>query len=246
MAVLSSQPQPSDAPCVPRHVAIIMDGNGRWARGRGRPRTMGHRAGVDAVRRTIEAAGELGIEYLTLYGFSTENWKRPESEVSDLMGLLRLFLKRELSTLHKNGIKIRIIGDRSRFADDIRELLAKAEAQTRDNTRLNLTIALSYGARAEITQAVREIAAKVASGDLSADEITDDLIEHNLSTAGMPDPDLLIRTSGEQRISNFLLWQSAYTEFVFEDVLWPDFDRSHLEKAIDNFAGRERRFGAVI
>jgi undecaprenyl diphosphate synthase len=246
MAVLSSQTQPSNAPCVPRHVAIIMDGNGRWARGRGRPRTMGHRAGVDAVRRTIEAAGELGIEYLTLYGFSTENWKRPESEVSDLMGLLRLFLKRELSTLHKNGIKIRIIGDRSRFADDIRDLLAKAEAQTRDNTRLNLTIALSYGARAEITQAVREIAAKVASGDLSADEITDDLIEQNLSTAGMPDPDLLIRTSGEQRISNFLLWQSAYTEFVFEDVLWPDFDRSHLEKAIDNFAGRERRFGAVI
>ncbi|KXJ54552.1 MAG: UDP pyrophosphate synthase [Thalassospira sp. Nap_22] len=246
MAVLSSQTQPSDALCVPRHVAIIMDGNGRWARGRGRPRTMGHRAGVDAVRRTIEAAGELGIEYLTLYGFSTENWKRPESEVSDLMGLLRLFVKRELSTLHKNGIKIRIIGDRSRFADDIRELLAKAEDQTRDNTRLNLTIALSYGARAEITQAVRDIAAKVAAGELSADEITEDLIEQNLSTAGIPDPDLLIRTSGEQRISNFLLWQSAYTEFVFENVLWPDFDRSHLEKAIDNFAGRERRFGAVI
>ena len=148
--------------------------------------------------------------------------------------------------MHKNGIKIRIIGDRSRFADDIRELLAKAEDQTRDNTRLNLTIALSYGARAEITQAVRDIAAKVAAGELSADEITEDLIEQNLSTAGIPDPDLLIRTSGEQRISNFLLWQSAYTEFVFEDVLWPDFDRSHLEKAIDNFAGRERRFGAVI
>jgi undecaprenyl diphosphate synthase len=246
MTVLSSQPQASDTLTVPRHVAIIMDGNGRWARGRGRPRTMGHRAGVDAVRRTIEAAGELGIEYLTLYGFSTENWKRPESEVSDLMGLLRLFLKRELSTLHKNGVKIRIIGDRSRFADDIRELLAKAEAQTRDNTLLNLTIALSYGARAEITQAVRDIAAKVAAGELSADEITEDLVEQSLSTAGMPDPDLLIRTSGEQRISNFLLWQSAYTEFVFEDVLWPDFDRSHLEKAIDNFAGRERRFGAVI
>lgn len=162
------------------------------------------------------------------------------------MGLLRLFLKRELSTLHKNGVKIRIIGDRSRFADDIRELLAKAENQTRDNTRLNLTIALSYGARAEITQAVRDIAAKVAAGELSADLITEELIEENLSTAGIPDPDLLIRTSGEQRISNFLLWQSAYTEFVFEDVLWPDFDRSHLEKAIDNFAGRERRFGAVI
>ncbi|WP_417830585.1 isoprenyl transferase [Thalassospira sp.] len=246
MAVLSSQPHPSDMSCVPRHVAIIMDGNGRWARGRGRPRTMGHRAGVDAVRRTVEASAELGIEYLTLYGFSTENWKRPENEVSDLMGLLRLFVKRELSTLHKNGVKIRIIGDRDRFADDIRELLAKAEAQTRDNTRLNLTIALSYGARSEITQAVREIAAKVAAGKISADDITEELIDNSLSTAGIPDPDLLIRTSGEQRISNFLLWQSAYTEFVFDDVLWPDFDRSHLEKAIDNFAGRERRFGAVV
>ncbi|MEQ8285438.1 isoprenyl transferase [Thalassospira sp.] len=246
MAVLSSQSHPSEPLTVPRHVAIIMDGNGRWARGRGRPRTMGHRAGVEAVRRTIEASVELGIEYLTLYGFSTENWKRPESEVNDLMGLLRLFLKRELANLHKNGIKIRIIGDRSRFADDIRELLSKAEQQTSENTRLNLTIALSYGARAEITDAMREIAKKVASGELSADAVTEDLIEQNLSTVGIPDPDLLIRTSGEQRISNFLLWQSAYTEFVFEDVLWPDFDRSHLEKAIDNFAGRERRFGAVI
>ena len=246
MAVLSSQTQQKELPCVPRHVAIIMDGNGRWARGRGKPRTMGHRAGVEAVRRTVEASAELGIEYLTLYGFSTENWKRPESEVSDLMGLLRLFLKRELATLHRNNVKIRIIGDRTRFADDIRDLLAKAEDQTRDNTRLNLTIALSYGARAEITQAVREIARKVASGELAADAVTEDLIEQNLSTVGMPDPDLLIRTSGEQRISNFLLWQSAYTEFVFEDVLWPDFDRSHLERAIDNFAGRERRFGAVI
>jgi len=246
MAVLSSQTHQQELPCVPRHVAIIMDGNGRWARGRGKPRTMGHRAGVEAVRRTVEASAELGIEYLTLYGFSTENWKRPESEVSDLMGLLRLFLKRELATLHRNNVKIRIIGDRTRFADDIRDLLAKAEDQTRDNTRLNLTIALSYGARAEITQAVREIARKVASGEVSADAVTEDLIEQNLSTVGMPDPDLLIRTSGEQRISNFLLWQSAYTEFVFEDVLWPDFDRSHLERAIDNFAGRERRFGAVI
>ncbi len=246
MAVLSSQTQQKELLCVPRHVAIIMDGNGRWARGRGKPRTMGHRAGVEAVRRTVEASAELGIEYLTLYGFSTENWKRPESEVSDLMGLLRLFLKRELATLHRNNVKIRIIGDRTRFAEDIRDLLAKAEDQTRDNTRLNLTIALSYGARAEITQAVREIARKVASGELAADAVTEDLIEQNLSTVGMPDPDLLIRTSGEQRISNFLLWQSAYTEFVFEDVLWPDFDRSHLERAIDNFAGRERRFGAVI
>jgi undecaprenyl diphosphate synthase len=246
MAVFSSQPQPSDTPIVPRHVAIIMDGNGRWARSRGRPRTMGHRAGVEAVRRSIEASVELGIEYLTLYGFSTENWKRPESEVSDLMGLLRLFLKRELATLHKNGIRVRIIGDRERFDDDIRALLAKAEEQTQANTRLNLTIALSYGARTEITCAMRAIAKKVAAGEISADAITEDMIEQNLSTVGIPDPDLLIRTSGEQRISNFLLWQSAYTEFVFDEVLWPDFDRSHLEKAIENFAGRERRFGAVI
>lgn len=246
MAVLSSQPQSTEALCVPRHVAIIMDGNGRWAQSRGKPRTMGHRAGVEAVRRTVEAAAELGIEYLTLYGFSTENWKRPESEVSDLMGLLRLFLKRELATLHRNGVRIRIIGDRSRFADDIRDLLAKAEAQTRENTRLNLTIALSYGARAEITHAMRAIAEQVAAGEIAADAVSEELIEKNLSTVGIPDPDLLIRTSGEQRISNFLLWQSAYTEFVFEDVLWPDFDRCHLENAIQNFAGRERRFGAVI
>ncbi|MCC9623007.1 isoprenyl transferase [Thalassospira sp. MA62] len=246
MAVLSTQPQQPDMQSVPRHVAIIMDGNGRWACARGKPRTMGHRAGVEAVRRTVKAAADIGIEYLTLYGFSTENWNRPESEVTDLMGLLRLFLKRELATLHKNGVKIRIIGDRSRFAEDIRELLADAEAKTVNNTRLNLTIALSYGARAELTNAMQQIAHMVARGDISPDAITEDLIEQNLMTASIPDPDLLIRTSGEQRVSNFLLWQSAYTEFVFDEVLWPEFDRYHLEKAIENFAGRERRFGKVI
>ncbi|MAZ34469.1 MAG: di-trans,poly-cis-decaprenylcistransferase [Thalassospira sp.] len=246
MTVLASQPNPSDLQVVPRHVAIIMDGNGRWAKLRGNPRTMGHRSGVDAVRRTVEAAAEIGIEYLTLYGFSTENWKRPESEVSDLMGLLRLFIKRELATLHKNGVRIRIIGDRTRFDDDIRVLLANAEERTQGNTRLNLTIALSYGARAEITDAVRLIAQKVAAGEIRPDAIDENMVEAHLTTVGMPDPDLLIRTSGEQRISNFLLWQSAYTEFVFDQVLWPDFGREHLEKAIENFAGRERRFGAVI
>jgi len=246
MTVLASQPNPSDLQVVPRHVAIIMDGNGRWAKLRGKPRTMGHRSGVDAVRRTVEAAAEIGIEYLTLYGFSTENWKRPESEVSDLMGLLRLFIKRELATLHKNGVRIRIIGDRTRFDDDIRVLLANAEERTQSNTRLNLTIALSYGARAEITDAVRLIAQKVAAGEIRPDAIDENMVEAHLTTVGMPDPDLLIRTSGEQRISNFLLWQSAYTEFVFDQVLWPDFGREHLEKAIENFAGRERRFGAVI
>ncbi|MFC4234023.1 isoprenyl transferase [Thalassospira xianhensis] len=246
MTVLASQPNPSDLQVVPRHVAIIMDGNGRWAKLRGKPRTMGHRSGVDAVRRTVEAAAEIGIEYLTLYGFSTENWKRPESEVSDLMGLLRLFIKHELATLHKNGVRIRIIGDRTRFDDDIRVLLANAEERTQGNTRLNLTIALSYGARAEITDAVRLIAQKVAAGEIRLDAIDENMVEAHLTTVGMPDPDLLIRTSGEQRISNFLLWQSAYTEFVFDQVLWPDFGREHLEKAIENFAGRERRFGAVI
>lgn len=246
MTVLASQPNPSDLQVVPRHVAIIMDGNGRWAKLRGKPRTMGHRSGVDAVRRTVEAAAEIGIKYLTLYGFSTENWKRPESEVSDLMGLLRLFIKRELATLHKNGVRIRIIGDRTRFDDDIRVLLANAEERTQGNTRLNLTIALSYGARAEITDAVRLIAQKVAAGEIRPDAIDENMVEAHLTTVGMPDPDLLIRTSGEQRISNFLLWQSAYTEFVFDQVLWPDFGREHLEKAIENFAGRERRFGAVI
>ena len=246
MTVLASQPNPSDLQVVPRHVAIIMDGNGRWAKLRGNPRTMGHRSGVDAVRRTVEAAAEIGIEYLTLYGFSTENWKRPESEVSDLMGLLRLFIKRELATLHKNGVRIRIIGDRTRFDDDIRVLLANAEERTQGNTRLNLTIALSYGARAEITDAVRLIAQKVAAGEIRPDAIDENMVEAHLTTVGMPYPDLLIRTSGEQRISNFLLWQSAYTEFVFDQVLWPDFGREHLEKAIENFAGRERRFGAVI
>ncbi len=246
MTVLASQPNPSDLRVVPRHVAIIMDGNGRWAKLRGNPRTMGHRSGVEAVRRTVEAAAEIGIKYLTLYGFSTENWKRPESEVSDLMGLLRLFIKRELATLHKNGVRIRIIGDRTRFDDDIRVLLANAEERTQGNTRLNLTIALSYGARAEITDAVRLIAQKVAAGEIRPDAIDENMVEAHLATVGMPDPDLLIRTSGEQRISNFLLWQSAYTEFVFDQVLWPDFGREHLEKAIENFAGRERRFGAVI
>jgi undecaprenyl diphosphate synthase len=246
MTVLASNLKPSGDQIVPRHVAIIMDGNGRWARARGKPRTAGHRAGVEAVRRTVQAAAEIGIEYLTLYGFSTENWKRPEGEVSELMGLLRLFIKRELGALDKNGVQIKIIGDRDRFAPDIRALLDNAEKRTVANSRLKLTIALSYGARSELVDAVRQIARRVALGELSESNINEDLIEQNLATAGMPDPDLLIRTSGEQRISNFLLWQSAYTEFVFDEVLWPDFDRQHLEQAIENFAGRERRFGAVL
>ncbi|MDP2697778.1 isoprenyl transferase [Thalassospira sp.] len=246
MTALAPYPGFSETSPVPRHVAIIMDGNGRWASLRGKPRSFGHRAGVEAVRRVVEAAADIGIEYLTLYGFSTENWKRPQSEVSDLMGLLRIFLKRELSTLHKNGVRIKVIGDRSRFEEDIRRLLDDSEHRTANNTRLNLTIALSYGARAEITEAMRAIALKVRDGVLDPADVNEAVIEQHLATAGMPDPDLLIRSSGEQRISNFLLWQCAYAEFIFDEVLWPDFDRSHLEKAIENYAGRERRFGAVV
>ena len=233
-------------PDEPLHVAMIMDGNGRWATRRGLDRLKGHMQGVETVREIVEGAPDLGITHLTVYAFSTENWKRPQGEVNDLMGLLRLFIKRELATLHKNGVCIKIIGERERFAEDIRKLLEDAEKKTADNSRLNLTIALSYGARNEIIEATRSICERFLRGEIQVSDINEDLFENNLATSGMPDPDLLIRTSGEQRISNFLLWQSAYTEFVFDDVLWPDFDREHLEQAIENYAGRERRFGAVL
>ena len=244
MTVLHSK-KPMKA-CIPYHVAIIMDGNGRWASNRGEPRSIGHKAGIEAVLRTINAATDLGIQYLTLYGFSTENWERPKSEINDLIKLLKLFINREMKRLHQNSIKIRIIGDRNRFGNEICDLLRKAEYKTHTNIGLNLTIALNYGARAEITNAMRKIAYKIEQGIICADAITQEIIEQHLSTAGIPDPDLLIRTSGEQRISNFLLWQSAYTEFFFEEVFWPDFDRIHLEKAINKFSKRERRFGTVI
>ena len=228
---------------VPTHVAVIMDGNGRWARMRGLPRTAGHNKGADAVRRTVRAAGELGISYLTLFGFSSENWSRPENEVEILMGLLRRYLRSELADLHKNNVRVRMIGDRSRLATDIVSTIASAEAQTCENTGLNLVVALSYGGRQELADAIRALAGEVLDGILDPAAIDEAAIERRLATAGIPDPDLLIRTSGEQRISNFLLWQSAYTELVFLDVLWPDFDRSHLEDAIREFNGRERRFG---
>ncbi|MCZ6455589.1 MAG: isoprenyl transferase [Alphaproteobacteria bacterium] len=230
---------------IPKHIAIIMDGNGRWAKSRGMPRTDGHRRGIDAVRRTIEASGELGVEYLTLFGFSSENWKRPIIEVDDLMWLLRRFLQSETARLHKNNVLIRIIGDRSTFSSDIVRLIEHSEQMTSSNDGLHLTAALSYGGRQEIVEAARALANDVASGRVSPDDIDADRFSSYLATADIPDPDLLIRTSGEQRISNFLLWQIAYTELVFSDVLWPDFDREHLESAIDEFNGRERRFGAV-
>jgi undecaprenyl diphosphate synthase len=231
---------------LPRHIAIIMDGNGRWAQARGLPRIAGHRRGAEAVRRTLTAAGELGIPYLTLFGFSSENWKRPLDEVDDLMGLLRHYLRGEIAELHKNGVRLKVIGQLSRLARDIVAMIEKAEVLTRDNSGINLTIALSYGGRAEITAAVRAIAAQAAQGLLAPEAVTEECIACHLFTADLPDPDLLIRTSGEQRISNFLLWQCAYSELVFTKTLWPDFAKSDLEQAIDDYCGRERRYGASL
>ncbi|HVC52653.1 MAG TPA: isoprenyl transferase [Stellaceae bacterium] len=230
----------------PRHIAIIMDGNGRWAKARGLPRVAGHHRGAEAVRRTIVAAAELGVPYLTLFGFSSENWKRPYTEVDDLMGLLRHYLRGEIAELHRSGVRLRVIGDRSRLAKDIVTLIDNAEALTRDNGGVNLTVALSYGGRAEIVAAARAIAAKAATGALAAEAVDEATIARHLFTADLPDPDLLIRTSGEQRISNFLLWQCAYAELVFTKTLWPDFGRSDLEQAIADYGCRERRYGASI
>jgi undecaprenyl diphosphate synthase len=231
---------------LPRHIAIIMDGNGRWAQARGLPRIAGHRRGAEALRRTLEAAGDLGVPYLTLFGFSSENWKRPHDEVDDLMGLLRHYLRGEIAELHRNGVRLRVIGDRARLSAEIVALIENAETLTRDNQAINLTVALSYGGRAEIVAAARAVAAKAAAGKLLPQAIDEDVIAAHLFTADLPDPDLLIRTSGEQRISNFLLWQCAYAELVFTKTLWPDFGRADLEQAITEFGGRERRYGTLI
>ena len=229
----------------PQHIAIIMDGNGRWAKSRGLPRIAGHRRGADAVRKVIRSAGELGVPVLTLFAFSTENWTRPADEVSDLMGLLRHYLRNELEELGRNGAKLRVIGDRDRLAKDIQKDISDAEARTRTNTRIDVNICINYGARDEILRATRNLARKVAAGEVVADKIDEASFERELLTAGVPDPDLLIRTSGEQRISNFLLWQCAYSELVFVDTLWPDFGKEHLEMAIAEFRKRERRYGGV-
>lgn len=229
----------------PGHVAIIMDGNGRWAKARGLPRTAGHKKGVDAVRRTVEAARELGIGTLTIFSFSSENWRRPEEEVSDLMGLLRFYLRSEVAELHKAGIRLRVIGDRARLSDDINRLIDAAEGLTRENRTMTLVVALSYGSRQEIVLAARRLAEEVATGGITVDSIDEDAFSARLFTADIPDPDLIIRTSGEKRISNFLLWQAAYAELVFIDTLWPDFTKRDLEAAIDEFHRRERRFGAT-
>ena len=227
------------------HVAIIMDGNGRWAKARNLPRVVGHQRGAEAVRRTVRASVDLGISYLTLYGFSNENWKRPTSEITDLMGLLRLYLRKEIAELNQEGVRIRFIGDRGRLADDIVSLIEMAEHRTKDNGRLNLVVAISYGGRQEITAAARRLAREALDGVIEPDAIDENAVNDRLATVGIPDPDLLIRTSGEQRISNFLLWQSAYAELVFVDTLWPDFSKSDLEDAVRKFHRRERRFGAT-
>ncbi|MDZ3837529.1 MAG: isoprenyl transferase [Rhodospirillales bacterium] len=232
-------------PPTPVHVAIIMDGNGRWARARGLPRTAGHRRGADAARIAVETAGRMGIQYLTLFAFSSENWKRPEAEISDLMGLLRHYLRNEIDRFHQSGVRLRVIGNRSRLSPDIVKLIAAGEERTAGNEKMTLIIALNYGGRAEVAAAARDLAKKVAAGELAADDIGEALIADHLDTAGIPDPDLLIRTSGEQRISNFLIWQLAYTELVFLDLLWPDFTRKEFEAAIREYESRHRRYGAV-
>lgn len=231
--------------CMPRHVAIIMDGNGRWATQRGLPRSAGHRQGVEALRRTVRAAADMGISILTLYSFSTENWARPQAEVRFLLELLRRFIRTDVADLHKSNVRIMIIGDRDGLEPSLRTMFEEAEALTRHNTALKLVIAFNYGSRQEITRAVQAIARQVADGTLAAADITPAVITSHLDTAGLPDPDLLIRTGGEQRISNYLLWQCAYTEFVFLPEYWPEFDAHSLARAIDTFRMRDRRFGGL-
>jgi undecaprenyl diphosphate synthase len=225
------------------HVAIIMDGNGRWAAERALPRVEGHRQGVETVRRIVEASMELGITHLTLFSFSSENWSRPEQEIYDLFGLLRRFIRRDLAELHKNGVKIRVVGSRIGLEDDILRMLDDAVELTKDNTALNLTIAFNYGGRDEIARAAQRIAEDAKDGILAPEDVTQDHFASYLDTAGLPDPDLLIRTSGELRLSNFLLWQLAYAEFVFVDVYWPDFTKELFEAAISEYQRRNRRFG---
>jgi undecaprenyl diphosphate synthase len=229
---------------LPRHIAIIMDGNGRWAKRRHLPRAVGHQRGADAVRRAVEGCRELGVSYLTLYAFSSENWKRPASEVGDLMSLLRVYLRKELADLHKNNIRLRFIGNRERLAQDIIDLINQSEGTTAGNTGMTLVIALNYGSQNEIVEATRAIARDVREGRLEVEAINEGVFSGYLQTAAIPDPDLLIRTSGEKRLSNFLLWQSAYSELVFLDTLWPDFTKDSLIEAIQEFTNRERRYGA--
>ena len=250
---MSAQVAPSDREAMPvteegrppLHVAIVMDGNGRWAKQRGLPRSEGHRHGVEAARKTLEAARDLGLRYLTLYSFSTENWRRPAGEIRDLMGLLKKFIIDDLPRLKKEGVKVRILGDRKNLDLDLRGIVQLAENETKKNDKFFLQIAFNYGGRDELTRAMASMAKDIASGKLSPKAIDETKISHYLDTQEIPDPDLVIRTSGEKRISNFLLWQAAYAEYVFPDVLWPDFSHDALKEAIEEFRGRERRYGGV-
>jgi undecaprenyl diphosphate synthase len=239
-------PEGSDSFEVPRHVAIIMDGNGRWAAARGLPRVEGHRRGVEALRRTVRAAADLGISVLTIFSFSSENWSRPQSEVGDLMALLRRFIRKDLAELHESNVRVRIIGEREGLERDICLLLQEAEDLTRGNDGLTLVVAFNYGARQEIARAARRLAIEVAEGRLSADEVSPERLGSYLHAPDIPDPEVIIRTSGEQRLSNFLLWQAAYSELVFVPINWPDFDRAALEGAIAEYRRRERRFGGLV
>jgi len=228
---------------VPTHIAIIMDGNGRWAKARGLPRVEGHRRGVEAVRRAVRSAIEFGLPFLTIYSFSSENWTRPAEEISDLMGLLKRFIRNDLADLHRNNVRIRVIGLRINLSADIAALLSEAEELTRSNTGLTLVVAFNYGARQEIVEAARRLVADAMAGKINAADIDEGALAARLDTSGIPDPDLIIRTSGEQRLSNFLLWQSAYAELVFLPMHWPEFDDAAFKSAIAQFASRERRFG---
>ncbi|MDX2238811.1 MAG: isoprenyl transferase [Hyphomonadaceae bacterium] len=229
----------------PQHIAIIMDGNGRWAKQRNRPRTFGHREGVEALKRTVEAAGDLGVRYLTVFGFSTENWTRPPDEVSALLDLLRIYVGRDLERLAKEGVRVRIIGERAGLSADLLEIIERAERRTRDNDNLHLTIAFNYGGHNEIARAAKKLAQDVKDGRLAPEEVTPARFQSYLDTHGLPDPDVIVRTSGEQRVSNFLLWQSAYAEFIFTETLWPDFGEAALRDVIAQYHGRDRRFGGL-
>ena len=228
---------------IPRHVAIIMDGNGRWAARRNLPRSAGHRAGAEAVRKTLRAAGEAGVEVLTLYAFSSENWRRSEEEVNDLKGLMAYYVDKELDAIHREGVRVKLIGDPAAFGPQLVERLERAVARTAENRRLTLVVALNYGARSEIAAAARKLGEEVASGSRDPASIDEQALDMALDTAELPPLDLLIRTSGEKRLSNFLLWQAAYAELLFVDVLWPDFDETAFNMALSEFAGRQRRFG---
>ena len=238
--------KPDNERKIPVHVAIIMDGNGRWARKRGLPRTVGHTQGARTVEQILEDADHMGIRYLTVYAFSTENWSRPDSEVKALMNLLRTYMKTSLAKCARNNVKIRVIGDKSGLDRDLQISIANLEKETETNTGISFQIAINYGSRDEIVRAVRSAAERVRSGELDPSDITEEMISDSLDTYGIPDPDLLIRTGGEQRISNFLLWQTAYAELYFSEVAWPDFSKAELEKAVDAFNHRERRYGGLM